>query len=381
MPKEKLMKYPVINHINDLLPYVEHKKNIKITKHDNGTTSFNYKTIFSPKLFNCMYARECRGITFNTKTGKILIRPFHKFFNIGERTETFPQNLDWNNIENITEKIDGSICTTMCLPNGKIIAKSKSSFDSTHANKMNRILEDNKELQEYCWDAFHNGYTPIFEYVSPSTQIVIPYKKETLILLALRNMITGEYRTFDWIKKSKKHNIPHVKKLNFNFNFTTLKEHLTELKESEGYVIKFKNGQMVKAKSLWYIRLHKCRAGLTEKNIAECCLNGDIDDIRGMMTIMELDQTRVNEIDILVRRGLENLQNQTKKLFNIYDYEYDPNRRRGRASKKKFALEYKNEKVFTLATRLMSDKPVDYIAFYKKHILPTKFFNLKLFDN
>ena len=368
--------YPRIEYIEDILPYVEHKQNINIKDNGNGTTSINYTTITDSKLFNCLYARECRGITFDNATGRIVIRPFQKFFNIGEKAETLPENLDWNDVTSITEKIDGSICTTMVIDD-KVVAKSMSSFDSIHAKRMTEHINRDSKLVEFCKRSYELGCTPIFEYVSPEFQIVIPYEKEELTLLAIRHIITGDYGNINTLHFSGKklEQLFHKFDTGDNYiHYDDLKNNeLLHSKDIEGYVITFGNGQIVKAKTLWYTQLHRCKAMLSEKNVAEACLTGDIDDIKGMMTTMGLDITRANEIDIIVSRGLTSLIEQTEKLFNLYDYEYDKNRSRGPKSRKNFALDYKHEKCFGLVMRKIDGKPVDYMEFYKKRILPDKF--------
>jgi len=54
---------------------------------------------------------DCRGIKFDTKTGKILSRPYHKFFNVGEHSLSNPDKIDWNKPHVILEKLDGSFIT------------------------------------------------------------------------------------------------------------------------------------------------------------------------------------------------------------------------------------------------------------------------------
>jgi RNA ligase len=371
--------YPRIENIKDILPYVENKKNIVIKDNGNGTTSINYTTITDSKLFNCHYTRECRGITFDNKTGNIVIRPFQKFFNIGEKPETMPDKLDWNDVKSITEKIDGSICTTMVI-DGAVVAKSMSSFDSIHAKRMTEYINKNWNLVYFCKTSFESGLTPIFEYVAPKFQIVIPYEKEEITLLAIRNMVNGEYINLDLTLplRSLALDSLNINLLNnynrlLNGDYSLLQETLQKAKDTEGYVITFNNGQMVKAKTLWYTQLHRCKAMLSEKNVAEACLTGDIDDIKGMMTTMGLDVTRANEIDIMVSRGLIHLTEQTEKLYNLYDYEYDKNGNRCPKSRKNFALDWKNEKCFPLVMRKIDGKDIDYMEFYKKRILPVKF--------
>src|SRR5687767_10392311 len=49
--------------------------------------------------------RECRGLIFDVN-GKLTSRPFHKFFNLGERTETLLENVDLSEPHVILEKLD-----------------------------------------------------------------------------------------------------------------------------------------------------------------------------------------------------------------------------------------------------------------------------------
>src|SRR5690242_11836962 len=41
-----------------------------------------------------MLMRECRGICFDQETGKVISRPFQKFFNVNEKEETQQDKLD-----------------------------------------------------------------------------------------------------------------------------------------------------------------------------------------------------------------------------------------------------------------------------------------------
>lgn len=367
--------FPIIENISDILPYVKDKANIRINENDNGTTSINYTTITDNKLFNCEYARECRGITFDTETGKILIRPFQKFFNIGEMGNT-PDNLNWDNVKSFTEKIDGSICSTVVL-NGKVVAKSMSSFDSVHANRMTKFISNSKALTDFCFNISNMGYTPIFEYVSPEFQIVIPYEKEDLILLAVRHNITGTYKNLDDIAATLfNHNISVIQDYtNRGVDYSDLRAMLEEFKDIEGYVIQFNDGHMVKAKTLWYTQLHRCKAMLSEKNVAEACLTGDVDDIVGMMTTMGLSTARVVEINAAICDKLNNIVERLNMLYDLYNFEYDKNGNRGRKSRKNFALDYKHDECFSLVMRKIDQKEIDPIGFYRKRVLPKHFGN------
>lgn len=61
------------------------------------------------KRRNYQIRRECRGLVFNQKTGEIISRRYHKFFNLGERPETKIEAIDWSRDFIILEKLDGSM--------------------------------------------------------------------------------------------------------------------------------------------------------------------------------------------------------------------------------------------------------------------------------
>jgi len=50
--------------------------------------TFMYKGFEMEKVFKKDSMRECRGIAFCEKTGKLLALPIHKFFNKGENEAT-----------------------------------------------------------------------------------------------------------------------------------------------------------------------------------------------------------------------------------------------------------------------------------------------------
>jgi len=58
--------------------------------------------------------RECRGLIFDAKTGELLSRRFHKFFNINEKEESMLENMtDLSGGHIILEKLDGSMIGTI----------------------------------------------------------------------------------------------------------------------------------------------------------------------------------------------------------------------------------------------------------------------------
>ncbi|MCS7317287.1 MAG: T4 RnlA family RNA ligase [Candidatus Dojkabacteria bacterium] len=197
-------KFPIIRNINDLLPNIEVKNFIvKKTEHYIVVCYYlNSEEIF-PNRFQFpekySYAIECRGIKFCSKTGKILARPFHKFFNLNERPDSsYEEILKLHSMSKkitITEKLDGSMIHPMKLSNGEILWCTKMGTNIISAMAENYVKSCNDKYEKFikwCFDQGEMGWTPIFEYVSPKNKIVIEYE-ENLVLLAIRDNVTGTY--------------------------------------------------------------------------------------------------------------------------------------------------------------------------------------------
>src|SRR6478609_139429 len=95
-----------IEHINDVLPHIEGRPEFIVAERP-GYKVIDYNVAFFDSFDDPMRL-ECRGIKFDAK-GKILARPMHKFFNVGERPDTQPELLDFSKPHIITEKLDGSM--------------------------------------------------------------------------------------------------------------------------------------------------------------------------------------------------------------------------------------------------------------------------------
>lgn len=77
-----------IEHIDKLLPHVQDRKDFIIAKRD-GYTVIDYGFVDND-TFDHPARVQCRGIKFGPD-GRILARPFHKFFNLGERANLRPE--------------------------------------------------------------------------------------------------------------------------------------------------------------------------------------------------------------------------------------------------------------------------------------------------
>ena len=87
-------EFPTITNFKDVEPYIDDNFSVKDKE---GVTYINYHSMMPavfppvpddknhPDYTAAVMRREFRGIAFDTATGAILSRPFHKFFNAGDR--------------------------------------------------------------------------------------------------------------------------------------------------------------------------------------------------------------------------------------------------------------------------------------------------------
>src|SRR5574343_1441527 len=117
--------FPKITHIDEVLPHIEGRPEIRLITHENGFKTLSYM-LQNAATFENEWLRECRSITFN-KNGFVAARTFHKFFNLNEKDHTQFDTLPWDSVSCIMEKRDGSMITTIVdvdeeTNEGKVIA-------------------------------------------------------------------------------------------------------------------------------------------------------------------------------------------------------------------------------------------------------------------
>ncbi|MEO1958236.1 MAG: hypothetical protein ABGX23_01660, partial [Nautiliaceae bacterium] len=131
---------------------------------------------------------ELRGLTFLEDKRFLAL---HKFFELNQAPGWMEEDLKTKKIIKATEKIDGTLLQPILI-NNKIYFKTKLSFDIYQAKKANEMLK-NPKLKEYILKKFQQNKIPIFEFVSPKTQVVLNYDKDELNLIQVRDLKTGEY--------------------------------------------------------------------------------------------------------------------------------------------------------------------------------------------
>ena len=281
-------KFPEIRTINDVLPHIEGRDEFIVA--DKGDyTVINYAVsmidtfdMSGPDDLGGAIRRECRGLIFD-KEGKLISRPFHKFFNVNERPETQSSEIDISKPHMIMEKMDGSMIRPL-ISGGIIRLGTKMGVTevSEQAEKYLASRKDYAEISIWMERCVKLGLTPIFEFVAPTNQIVIGYEEPDLVLLAIRDNVSGNYLVEQNSTPAGLTRVPVYGSVN-----ESLADYIVKAREREnreGDIIRFADGHMIKIKNDWYVRIHKTLDRVTfDRNIVSLILNEEIDDAVGLL--------------------------------------------------------------------------------------------------
>jgi RNA ligase len=239
------------------------------------------------------------------KAGNISARRLHKFFNVNEKEETLSTTIDFSQPHSILEKLDGSMVTPIQV-DSHIRWGTKMGVTDVAMNAEVYVAL-NPQYSEFAdfimsWDS-----TPIFEWCSPKNRIVVEYPHDRLVLIAIRDNVSGEYRSYqNMCDLAALHGIEVVKAYPGSASsMQQLLDNTKELQGAEGYIIRFDNGHMVKVKGEWYVRIHKVKDSLSqEKNIIDLLVNDKIDDIKPHM--LESDKKHLERFETSFWEGINN---------------------------------------------------------------------------
>jgi T4 RnlA family RNA ligase len=369
--------FPVINTIEDLLPHIQDNKQIRVkadelTGHIVVCYMVQDEDTFAGTDIN--WARECRGITFHPD-GRIAARCLTKFFNIGEHDSVQPQNLSWGLVDRIMEKRDGSMITPVVIAGtSEFRFKTKKTFSSKEALAAGEYLTTVPNGASWIADVLNVGLTPTFEFTSPKFPIVIKYEKDELTLLHIRENDTGRYLTEGEIKTLGSP-FPLVANLKEQFHGLGLPANLVSwdlLRDAqenttglEGWVIQFRNGDMVKLKTKWYCDLHHAVTFTRWRDIARSVVADQADDLKGAfaMTGRSIEPILLVERKIKARIEAVSMEVRAIAEAGIKDG----------MDAKAMAFQWKTDENFGLIMRAFRNQEVDWMAWYAKTHLENDF--------
>lgn len=314
---------PQIDNIKQVLSVIKDNPAF-IVKEKGWYTVIDY-LYMSDKLFHNPIERECRGIKFCTKTGRVLARPYHKFHNLGERESFSTDKVDLRQPHYVLDKLDGSMVHT-CASELGIYLMTRMGHTEV-AQQAEKFLEANQIKYANLFNTLGvDNYTYIFEYVGPSNKIVLNYDKEDLILTGIRHNNNGTYLFYDELAKlAKAFGISLVPSMGFTtetgeYKFTdsdTLWMHVKSWEGKEGVVVRFDTGEMVKIKAEEYVRKHQSKELASSfKGLVCLIVDNKLDDV--LPQLEEPQLTKVKEYAESLRKYIEEDTARTFEFVNRY---------------------------------------------------------------
>jgi len=311
--------FPNIYTLDDVRPAIAGRTDFIIAERDWGYV-VNYLVAMPdsfPPVADDLSAirRECRGMLFD-RAGNISSRRLHKFFNVNEKEETLSTAIDFNQPHIILEKLDGSMVTPIQVTS-HIRWGTKMGITDVSMNA-EVFVSRNTNYQEFADYIMSFDSTPIFEWCSPKNRIVVEYPHDRLVLIAIRDNVSGEYRSYqNMCDLAAQYGIDIVKAYSGNASsMQQLIDSTKELQGAEGYIIRFDNGHMVKVKGEWYVRIHKVKDSLSqEKNIIDLLVNDKIDDIKPHM--LDPDKIQLERFEAAFWNGINNQVESYQRYFNM----------------------------------------------------------------
>ena len=270
---------------------------------------------------------EMRGLTFVFNEDGSLFNRYvllEKFFNLNQVPDSLYSVVKNYKIKFVNNKEDGSIASFIKLPNGKIIGKSKMGFDNDQADGINRVYKTNKEVKSLVDWSLDNNIVPVFEYVAPNNRIVLRYPSEELILLRLRDNVTGKHIDIrDHLDK-----VGSIRVSPFEDEIKDL-DQLIELTatqvDKEGSIVtcEDENGRdfFFKLKTPWYCERHGLLTDdlYREHIIIGYILDDKIDDILGQIPEDEKEaHIRINKIVDIVKKSISDKVSEIEKDYRQY---------------------------------------------------------------
>lgn len=272
-----------IEHISEVLPHIEGRPEFIVA--DRGDYTVIDYMITTKESFDNPVRRECRGLKFD-KDGKLIARPFHKFFNISERESTQPHLVDFSKPHRIMDKLDGSMIHPAIINDEVVFMTRMGRTDQAKAAEelfLTPLLSKALDL------SLRYGNTPIFEYTGPKNRHVIKYAEPELTLLAGRSTIDGTYLSHDECAEWAAYvGVPIVPQIQASWGDTmAFLSFVRALQGKEGFVLWFDPAHetepdrlLLKCKGEDYVLKSKAKDSIQlEKNVLALILQNGLDDV------------------------------------------------------------------------------------------------------
>lgn len=223
----------------------------------NYTEKAAYEGVWNPATL------ACRGLIVEVGTGRVIARPYPKFFNHGQ---TGAPAICLDAPVHVTDKADGSLGILYPTPDGYAVA-TRGSFTSEQALHATALYREQ----------YAPGWTPrpeqtvLVEIVYPANRVVLDYAGlDDLILIGAVEVATGAVLDPTWVSDWPG---PMVD----TFTAATLADALAmePRPNAEGVVVRdLHTGAMVKIKQDDYVALHRIVTGLNARTVWQHLVDG-----------------------------------------------------------------------------------------------------------
>ncbi len=301
---------------DNLMRLVTDSEAFYFTDHVLGTTTYR---IFLYRLasytdFCLPDALECRGSMFEVDGDRVIrlaALPQPKFFNLGECPFTMDVDYSHDKIHSVMLKEDGSYINTFIHTDGEMYCKSKGSLSSDQAVWANKYLDRNGPLYLQLKRLTENGRTVNMEYCAPHNRIVLNYANANLIVLNIRDNISGDYidsislpqlcvvsgygKVIEhWVEEAKDH--PDYSHYTDN---EKLIDDIPNLEGIEGIVVRLKSGLQFKSKTNWYLVQHRAKDSVdSPRRLFEAVITEVSDDLRSLFTDNQLVLDQISAMEV-----------------------------------------------------------------------------------
>lgn len=305
--------FPQIRTIDDVLPFIKDRKEfVVLDKGDYIVVDYVHRV---SDTFDCPVRRECRGIKF-LPDGKLLARPFHKFFNVGER-EAGP--IDWSRDFSVLEKLDGSMIHPAVV-NGQVRLMTRKGITDTAKRAEDLFLSqyENSFLSDANIDVL-----PMFEWVGPDNLHIVPYNVNRLVHLATRCQYSGVYMIDSGRYPDEAKRFSY-----WDYGGEDWVKYAKEMEEGEGFVFVFNYDQFYKVKADQYVLRHRVKSDFDKlEAVIELIFEDKVDDLIPMLN-QEQQKKLLNFQDFILNCfeiylltidiTLLNMKNKSRKDFAIH---------------------------------------------------------------
>lgn len=272
---------------------------VKVNRHPTADLFiYNYsESAQYERIWNAV-TLQCRGLILDGQ-GRVVARPFSKFFNLEELVKEPIPNLPFE----VYEKMDGSLGISYWV-DGALHIATRGSFISEQSVKANELL--NTKYAE-AKVQMNPAITYLFEIIYPANRIVLDYgSQEILVLLGMVETATGKELPLVDI------GFPIIKKYDGLKDLQALKALAFDNKE--GFVVKFSNNFRLKVKFEEYVRIHRIITQVSSLTIWE--------NLMAKQSFTEILERVPDEFYDWVKITKAKLEQEYTKIENIAKSEY-----------------------------------------------------------